>query len=257
MINRRRLPASAIVLLLAVAPAQSRATPAGSGLRLGVRVDYFSQVVSWNGLEGKSSSDLKAALAAAVLQFRIGEDSSMSFFAGYGSSDISGLTFRGLPFSIDYQAGAVGGLALGADFDFTLAASGGLRASAQAEVAAYFGQSRKWNLPGLAVSGSLEGKPTWYRARIGPKLAFGGEGRMIPYVYPFFHYILGDFEMRESVESLSGKENKDIRSRSLFGVAGGLDIPLAGGLILKAEAGVYPRSGGTGFSASVATLVSF
>jgi len=260
MITRRRLPALSIILFLAAAAAaaaQSRTEAPGAGMRLGLRVDYFSQAVSWDDPSGTSTSDLNSALAAAVLQFRLGRDSSASFFAGYGTSDIGGLMFRALPFSIDYQAGAGGGLALGGEFDFALAAGPRVRVSAQGEVTAFLGSSRTWDIPGLAVAGSLEGKSTWLRARLGPVLAFGGETQVKPYLFPFFHYIWGNFEMRESIESLSGQEKKDLRSKSLFGVAGGLDIPLSPGVKLRAEAGVYPRSGGAGYSATVETMFSF
>ncbi len=260
MIKGRRLSGSGIILFLAAAvaaSAQPQTGPSGGGTRLGLRVDYFSQLVSWDNLGEKSASDLNSALAAAVLEFRVGRDSSASLFAGYCSSDISGLMFRGLPFSIDYEAGATGGLALGADFDFSLTPGSRVRVSVRGEVTGGLGQSKKWNIPGLAVTGSLEGKTTWLRARVGPMLAFGGEGRVRPYVFPFFHYIWGNLEMRESVQSLSGKETKDIRSQSYFGVAAGLDIPLSPGVKLKAEAGVYPGSGSAGYSASVATMFSF
>jgi len=260
MIQRRRLPASAVIIFLAVAAAaaaQPRTQPPGSGMRLGLRVEYFSQAVSWDDTGGKSTSDLNSALAAAVLQFRLGRDSWTSFFVGYGSSDISGLMFRELPFSVDYQAGAGGGLALGTEFDFALAAGRRARVGIQGEVTAFLGSSRKWDIPGLAIAGSLEGKPTWVRARVGPVLAFGSETQVRPYLFPFFHYIWGNFEMRESIESLSGKEKKDLRGKSLFGVAGGLDIPLSPGVKLRAEAGIYPRSGGAGYSATVATMFSF
>jgi hypothetical protein len=258
--RRRRLPASWFILFLAsaaAAAAQSTTEAPGSGMRLGFRIDYFSQAVGWDTPDGRSTSDLNSALAAAVLQFRLGQDSSASVFAGYGSSDIGGLMFRSLPFSIDYQAGAGGGLALGGEFDLTLASGPSFRLSAQGEITAFLGAATKRDIPGLAVAGSLEPKPTWFRARVGPVLAFGGETRVRPYLFPFFHYIWGDFELRESIESLSGEEKKGLKGESLFGVAGGLNIPLSPGVTLRAEAGVYPRSGGASYSATVATLFAF
>ncbi|OGD17904.1 MAG: hypothetical protein A2W03_17910 [Candidatus Aminicenantes bacterium RBG_16_63_16] len=259
MIKRRRLPVIAVIIVLAAAAAaaQPNTERPGSGMRLGLRVDYFSQAVSWEDTGGESTSDLNSALAAAVLQFRFGRDSEASFFVGYGASDINGLTFRALPFSVDYQAGAGGGLALGTEFDFALAAGRRARVGLQGDVTAFLGSSRKWDIPGLAVAGSLEGKPTWVRARVGPVLAFGSETQIRPYLFPFFHYVWGNFEMSEAIESLSGKEKKDLRGKSLFGVAGGLDIPLSPGVKLRAEAGVYPRSGGAGYSATLATMFSF
>ncbi len=258
-IKGRRLLALSVILFLALAPAaaaQPREAP-GPGLRLGLRVDYFSQAVSWDDRGGESTSDLNAALAAAALQFRLGRDSWVSLLVGYGSSDVSGLMFRGLPFSIDYQAGAGGGLGLGGEFDLTMVTGRRFRLSAQGEVIAFLGSSRKWDIPGLAVAGTLEGKPTWVRARVGPMLAFGDGSQMRPYIFPFFHYLGGSFEMRESIESLSGKESKDLRGRSAFGVAAGLDIPFSRGAKIRAEAGAYPRSGGAGYSATVATMFSF
>jgi len=260
MIESRRLPASGIILFLAAAAAaaaQPRTEPPSSGLRLGLRVDYFSQRVGWDNPGGESTSDLNSVLVAAALQFRLSRDSSASILAGYGSSDFGGLMFRALPFSIDYQAGGVGGLTLGGEFDIALATSSRIRVSAQGEVMAFLGSTRKWDIPGLAVAGSLEGKPSWVRARVGPVLAFGRASRLRPYLFPFFHYIWGSFEMSESIESLSGKETKDLRGKSLFGVAGGLDIPLSPHAKIRAEAGVYPSGDGASYSATVATMFSF
>jgi hypothetical protein len=260
MLESRRLPASGIILFLAAAAAagaQPRTEPSSSGMRLGLRVDYFSQRVGWDNPGGELTSDLNSALVAAALQFRLGRDSSATILVGYGSSDFGGLTFRSLPFSIDYQAGGVGGLALGAEFDLALATGSGIRVSAQGEVMAFLGSTKKWDIPGLAVAGSLEGKPSWVRTRVGPVLAFGRENRLRPYLFPFFHYISGSFKMQESIESLSGKETKDLRGKSWFGVAGGLDIPLSPRARIRAEAGVYPSGSGASYSATVATMFSF
>ncbi len=262
MIIRRRLPVPGIVLVLlfaaaATAAAQPRSEAPGAGMRLGFRVDYFSQPVNWDDPGEASTSDLSSALAAAVLQFPLGRGSSISIFGGYATADIGGLMFRSLPFSIDYQAGAGGGAAVGGLFDLVLAAGPPVRVDVQGEITALLGSSKKRDIPGLAVDGTLEAKVTWFRARVGPVFAFGAEDRVTPYLFPFFHYIWGSFELRESIESLSGEEKKDLEGKSLFGIAGGLDIPLSPGLKLRAEAGVYPGSGGTGYSATLMTMFSF
>src|SRR5512136_61148 len=139
MSESRRLPTPGIILFLlaaAAAAAQPRTEPSGSSMRLGLRVDYFSQRVGWDNPGGESTSDLNSALVAAALQFRLGRDSSATILAGYGSSDFGGLMFRALPFSIDYQAGGVGGLALGAEFDLAVATGSGIRVSVQGEALA-------------------------------------------------------------------------------------------------------------------------
>ncbi len=259
MNKNRRLKALGVVLFLAAAAAgAAQLRPAGSGLRLGFRIDHFSQRVAWDDLTGESTADLKSTLAAGALQFSLGGGSSASLFAGYASSDLGGLMFRELPFSIDYEAGAGGGLALGGDVDIALSTGPRLRLSALGEVTAFLGSSRSWSIPGLAVPGSLNVKLTWWRARVGPRLAFGDGSRMTPYLFPFFHYIRASFDMSETIQTLSGRETKNLRGRSSVGAAGGLDIPLSPRVKVRAEAGVYPRSGGgVGYSATVATMFAF
>ena len=261
MIRRRRLavPATVVFLVLAAAAAAAAGpvpeTPA-SGPRLGLRVGYSSQRVSWDA-EGAPDSSLDSGLAAAELEFPIGRGSSISILAGYDTADIGGLIFRSLPFSIDYQAGAGGGAALGGAFVLALTSGPALRLRLQGEITAHLGSSRKRDLPGLAVDGSLEAKATWLRARVGPLVAFGSGSGVTPYVFPFFHYFQGGFELRETVQSLKGEQKIDFKGRSQFGIAGGLDLPLTPGIRLRAEAGAYPGSGGTGYSATLATLFAF
>lgn len=258
MIRRRRLAVLGIIVCMAAAaPAQPRPQPAGSGIRLGLRLDYLTQTVSWDNGGGKSTSALNSALAGAVLQFGVGRDSTASLLVGYSSSELNGIMFRQLPFSVDFEAGGVGGLVLGGEFDLALLTTRRVRVGAQGQLMAHLGSSKKWSVPGLAVTGSLDGKPTWMRAMIGPVVAFGAENQVRPYLFPFFQYVWGSFQMSESIQSLSGKESKDIRGKSLFGIAGGLELPLSPGIKLKAEAGVYPRGGGVDYSAMIKTMFAF
>jgi hypothetical protein len=250
---------AALGFIVGVAASAGAAPPpsSGSGIRLGFRLDYLTQTVSWDDNGTKLTSALDAATAAAVLQFGIGRDSTASLFVGYSSSKLNGIMFRGLPFSVDYEAGGAGGVAVGGELNLALLAGRGVSISAQTRFLAHLGSSKTWSLTGLAVTGTVSGKPTWMRALVGPVVAFGTDDGVRPYLFPFFQYVWGTFEMSESIQSLSGNENKDIRGKSLFGIAGGLELPLSPGVKLKAEAGVYPRGGGADYSATVGTMFAF
>jgi hypothetical protein len=260
MLTRLRRFAALGILVGAAAttlPAQPASPPSGSGTRLGFRLDYLTQTVSWDNGTGKSTSGLNSALAAAVLQLGIGRSSTASLIAGYATTELNGLLFRQLPLSVDFEAGGVGGLVLGAELNLGIISERRVSLSAQAQFMAQLGLSKTWSIPGLAVAGSLEGSPTWMRAMVGPLIVFGAEDRVRPYLFPFFQYVWGTFALKESVETLSGTESKDVRGKSLFGVAGGLELPLSPGIRIKAEGGVYPRSGGADYSATIKTMFAF
>jgi hypothetical protein len=255
----RLCPLAALGFIVGAAVSTAAAPPSSSGssVRLGLRFDYLTQTVSWKDNGTRSTSPLDAATAAALLQFGIGGDSTASLFVGYSSSKLNGIMFRNLPFSVDYEAGAGGGVAVGGGLDIALLGGQGLSVGARTQFLACLGLSRTWSLPGLAVTGTASGKPIWMRALIGPVVAFGTNDKVRPYLFPFFQYVWGTFEMSESIQSLSGKESQDFRGKSFFGVAGGLELPLSPGAKLRAEAGVYPRSGGLDYSATVGTMFSF
>jgi hypothetical protein len=259
---KRRCPLSVLGLLLSLsltttAFAQAPRTPSPASVRLGFHLEYLSQTLSWDDIGKKSTSGLESALAAVVLQLRLSRDSSASFFLGYASSNFNGLFFRQLPFSIDFEGGAIGGFLLGAELQYSLIARRSLGIDVRGQLIADLGTQKRWDIPGLAVTGSVQGKPVWTRAMVGPVLIFGRDGSTRPYVYPFFHYLWGTFEMKETVQNLTGKETKDIRGKSQFGTAVGIELPVSPKLAFKAEAAVYLRSGGSDYSAMIKTLYSF
>jgi hypothetical protein len=259
---KRRYPFSTLGLVLslsltATTLAQTKQPPSPSSVRLGFHLEYLSQTLSWDDNGNKSTSRLESPLAALVLQFRLNRDSSASFFLGYVSSNLDGLFFRKLPFSIDFEGGATEGFLLGAELEYGLFASRNLSIKARGQLLADLGSPKKWDIPGLAVTGNLEGKPVWMRAMVGPVLVFGREGMMRPYLHPFFHYLWGTFEMKETIQSLSGKEIKDIRGKSQFGITAGIECPVSPKLSFKGEAAVYPHGGGTDYSVMIRTLYSF
>jgi len=249
-----------LILSVLAAGTAAGARPAAdgpSGVKLGLRAEYFSLAVEWDGPAAAQTSDLKSGLVAAELKFALGRGSSLSVFAGYGASDIGDLAFRSLPFSIDYGAGGGGGAAVGGTLDLALTSGPPIGVGLLAEVTAFMGSTRRRDIPGLAVAGSLEARPAWYRAKVGPVFAFGAGDRVKPYLFPFFHYLQGTFELRESIETLKGEEKRELKGKSQFGVAGGLDLTLSPGLKLRAEAGLYPGGGRTGTALSLATVFSF
>jgi hypothetical protein len=248
----------ALVLILALgltasATAQYRES-SPSAFNTGVRFEYFSQTIAWDDRGAELTSDLTSILASLVLEYQVGPGFSLAALVGYSSSDYKGLVFRQLPFSIALEGGGVGGVLLGGEVKAALLSGGSFELDISGQLIASVGASKKWNIPDLAVDGTAEGKPVWLRAVAGPVFTFGRSQSFRPYLYPNIRYLWGTFELKETVQDLSGTEKKDIKGRGLAGISAGADSLLSQKILLQIEAGIYPHSDGTDYS-TVATII--
>jgi hypothetical protein len=62
--------------------------------------------------------------------------------------------------------------------------------------------------------------------------------------------------MKETIETLSGDEKKEIKGKSLFGIALGARFNASAKLAVSAEAGAYPYNGGVDYSIMIKALFS-
>jgi hypothetical protein len=250
------------IVLFAVTPSahgQARSTSGSSGLRAGLSLGYLSRAIELDEEVEDVIPKMTSLLASLVLQYEIQPGFSVAAHVGFSSSTFDGLTFRGLPYSIifDSEAGGISGLLAGAEVEVSVLGGDAIGVAILGQFFASLGLNKEWEIPGLAVEGSVKGKPMWMNASVGPLLTLRSLEGFTPFVYPRFDYLWGNFELEQTVQDLTGSEQKDIKSRSLFAVGLGADFDLSTSLRLRGEAGLHPRRGGVDFSFMVQTLLAF
>jgi len=248
-----------LVLVLFTVPlamAQTRPkTSSSSHFQPGLRFDYFSRTVSWSNDE--TTSELTSFIGSLVLGIEFRPGFSLAAILGYSSSAFDSVTFSQLPISVDFEGGGISSYVLGGEINARLLSGPTFGIDIVGQFLAYLGANKKWDVPGLAVSGTVEGQQTWMRASIGPQLIYREWKDFSPYIYPSFDYVWGTFTMKETIQTLSGEEKKELRGKGLFGVALGVNIDVSANIQIKGEAGVYPYQGGVDYSAMVKALISF
>lgn len=238
---------------------QARSGSGNSGFRTGLSVGYLTRALGVNDKEQDAVPKMMSLLASLVLEYELQPGFTLAAQVGYSSSKFDHLAFRGLPFSLEMGAdsGSMGGILVGVEIGKSLLGGDAFGVEIRGQFLASLGLSREWELPGLAVEGSAKGRPTWMKASVGPVLTYQGWESVTPFVYPCFDYLWGSVEFDETAQELTGSEDKDIKSKSQFGLGLGADFELSPSLRFRGEGGVYPRSGGTDFSFVIQTLFAF
>jgi len=250
------------VALCAITPqafGQARPGSGDSGFRAGLSLGYLSRVLDLSEEEQATIPKMTSLLASLVLEYEFQPGFSLAAHVGYSSSTFDGLAFRRLPYSIDIgsEAGSINGILVGAEVEKSVLGGGTFGVEILGQFFASLGLNKEWNLPGLAVEGSVKGKPIWMKASLGPVLTYQGWKGVTPFLYPRFDYLWGRFELGQTVQDLKGSEKKDIKGKSLFGLGLGADFELSASLRFRGEAALYPRRGGTDYSLTVQTLFAF
>jgi hypothetical protein len=198
----------------AKAPGQSQEATGGQRFKPGLYVEYFSRTISWD--ENTYTSCMKATLGALRLEWEIRESFAIAALAGLSFSNFNGLVFRKLPFSIEYEAGSIGGLLLGADVNVHIGSTETFAVDATGQFVMSLGNTRNFDIPGLNQPGGLDGKATWMRFIAGPVLRYLKPQSYTPYVSLMYYKLWGTFVMDESLQNLAGTEEKKIAGRGLF-----------------------------------------
>jgi len=228
---------------------------AGPSFRFGLAFDYLSRRITWD--QKARESDFTASLVTGRAEVAVEPWLSLTVMAGLSLADFNGLVFRNLPISLDYEGGAVSGIAAGAEVRADLLRSGDFEIQGSGRFVSSFGLSKTLPLEGFAVAGTASGKPAWMMASAGPRFSYLFFGKFVPYVSVEANWLWGDFRMTESLADLAGTEKKAIRGKSFVEAAVGAEFTLGKRLLLKGRAGFLPYAGGTDAEASLAIFYMF
>jgi len=247
---------AALCCLLPASPLPAQEAQGGQSVKAGVGVEFLNRTVSWD--EGAFTSGLKGLLIAFQAEVEARPGLSACFQAGYALSDFGGLVFRELPFSVEYQAGAVGGFLLGGGFKARAAVSPSFDVELAGAFDFYLGFPGEWTLEGLAVEGSLDGRPSWKRIAVGPVVWYKGLSYYVyPYVQVQYTALWGSFRMTETVATLEGMEKKAVSGRGFLAVTLGILSEITDVIGLRVDVTAVPRSGGLDVGAAGRLVFSF
>lgn len=240
------------------APAQE--TERSFRIQAGVVAEFFSRSTVWDGRTG--SSLLETGLGTVRIGIELPGGASFAFLAGYGANNWNGLVFRELPFSIDYEAGALGAILLGTDIDIPLVRGDKWDLSAFARVLFSLGTGGEWTLTGLHQIGTFDGRADWLRIQAGPAFTYRGFETFSPFATVFYDSLWATFTLNENINPLVGTEEKKIKGQGAVGASLGMLVEPSPSLRLRAEGFLVPYTkleGGLSFSfgASVRTIFSF
>ncbi len=240
----RAVRPAAAVLILALACAlgapglRAQEEPAGVRVLPGIGAGALTRTVSWD--DGARESKVKALLAFARAELRVADGFSIGLFAGYGLTNPNGLVFRGLPFSLDYEAGNVGALLIGADLRKTLYQAGDFEFGVTALYEQSLRSTADLEITSLNQSGTAELQSSWRRLSAGPIVRYLGYEKFSPFLSLAFDKLWGSFTMTETVSDLSGSEEKSVTGKGLFGIALGTDFEPIPGVRLTGELTAIP-----------------
>ncbi len=253
----------ALLALVLLGPAAGRAQDAEQGprMKLGLGLEYFSRTLTWDG--DTRSSVMTAALGCLRLEYEIQKGFTLAAFLGYGFSNFNGLVFRGLPFSLDYEAGAAGGFLGGIEAEKSLFSTGDFEIGIQAQYVLSLGGTKSLTIAELNQAGTAEGKATWMRVQAGPVVRYTGYQDLTPYLTITYNRLWGTYTMNETVLELTGAEEKKIAGAGSIGAAFGIIYEALPNFSLKGEVAAIPYSkiGASGlgfdFGGSIKAILSF
>jgi len=225
-------------------------------LKVGFGIEYLNRTISWD--EEASTSRLNGLLFCFQTEGEVRRGLAVTVQAGYALSNFNGLIFRGLPFSVEYQAGYKGGVFLGGGLKARLVPSQSFEVELEAAWELCLGFPNTWPVEDLAADGTLEGKSTWMRLSAGPVLWYKGLAYYVfPYLRVLYNRVWGTFRMSETIETLEGIEDKKITGSGPVSISLGVLSEVTKAVGLRAEVTAVPRRGGLDIGAAGRLVFSF
>jgi len=227
----------------------------------GIGYEFFSRTITWDN--DQYDSKLKSSFFTFGLEFEFRKGFFFNAILGYAipGSSYEDLTFRELPISVRLNVGSIKGYLLGTEIKKSVVYSKNLQIDVLGQFFYHRGVKKQWEVPDLAVEGTVEGNPSWMRASIGPVFTYKGYGSLYPYVYLNFNKLWGRFKMVQTIQdstvSLEGSENQKVSGASSFGASLGAIYRLTDAFGIKTEASFIPHGDGVDFGLTVRAIYSF
>jgi hypothetical protein len=225
-------------------------------IKIALGFEYFSRKIGW---DVTYSSNLRSLFFTLNLEIEFPKELSSNTIFGYSSANYQDLTFRELPFSlkIGEKSGAVKGFIIGEEIRKGLIASEKLKIDGLGQILGFLGLKKDWNIQGLALPGTAEGKAYWWRLSLGPVFTYRGFTSFFPYLYLNLNTLWGTFNMQEAIGEIQATERQKIYSKSFFCITPGLNYELTPAFIVKGEVNFLPYSGGTDLGLMIRAMYSF
>jgi hypothetical protein len=251
------LPVMAAFLLAGPLAGQARSSQDEKPrLKVGFGLEYLNRTISWDG--EASTSELNGLLFCFQAEGELRPGLALTVQAGYALTNFNGLIFRGLPFSVEYQAGYMAGVFLAGGLKARLLQSQSIEVELEAAGDVCLGFPDTWPIQDLAVDGTLEGKSTWIRLTAGPVLWYKGLAYYVfPYLRVHFNRLWGTFRMTETIETLDGVEDKKIAGSGPVSISLGVLSEVTGAIGLRAEVTAIPRRGGLDIGGAGRLIITF
>jgi len=249
-----------VVLIFAFTPGllfpqyQELSTERSIKFKPGIGFEYLNRTFDWGD---DNTSKLNSYLFTLSAEIEIQDRISLSAIAGYSLSSFDKLLFRELPFSIELDTGNIGGYLFGSELNFRIYNFNDFEIKARGQFVYYIATKKEWDIPSLSVSGNVTGKPNWWRIIAGPQITYTGFDYFYPYIFISYSDLRGTYSMEQSIEDLSGKEDKKIVSLGNIGAAIGTRYELTDYLNIKAEILLIPIENSLDYSFILGTLFSF
>jgi hypothetical protein len=245
------------LICLSSAAAQERSLFNAVSISPGIGFEYISRTINWD--DDQYRSKLKSNYFTLDTEFEFQGGLFVRAVFGYTTSNYESLVFRQLPVSIELgeEIGYIGGYLLGVDVKKSIIHSEELRIDLLGQFFYGIGSKKEWEIPGLAVEGSVEGRPNWIKATVGPVFTYTGFDTLFPYLYLNFNKFWGRFKMDQTIQDLERSEIKKIKGESSFCVSLGLTYKITQSFSFKSEARFLPYKDGIDSAIMIKVMYSF
>ena len=206
----------------------------------GIGLYYFSRTV--RAEDEDTTSRIKCLFLTLNTEFKINDGFSITAILGYSISNFDSMTFRYIPVSLELDVGSIGGLLGGLDLNKNILRLRNFEMDIYGRIYYSMGVKQTWDIPGLSVEGTAEGKPSLLIVQVGPVFTYTGFAYFLPYVNISYNKLWGKFKMDETIQDLTGSEEKSLKSRSDLSLSIGCIYKISRNLTVKAEGILMPHS---------------
>ncbi|MCJ7679969.1 MAG: hypothetical protein MUP70_04505 [Candidatus Aminicenantes bacterium] len=205
-----------------------------------LQIDHFSRSVKADGED--DINRIKSTFISVNLGFEIQKNFILGVTVGYSFNNFNAITFRQLPISLELDVGDIGAFVAGVDLFKGLFHLKNMEIDLFGKASYMFGSKPVWNIPGLSVSGQAQGQPSWLSVEAGPMFTYTGFGYFLPFIKIGYSKIWANFKMDETIENLTGSEEKKLTGLSDFLINLGFNYDVSRAFTIRAEGSLMPHT---------------